>query len=657
MGAGGVVVAPGESGAGSRESDGGVLAVNRQPAHQSASALGATRAATRAGSASQPGVHEAARRNGWVAIERTLGWVTEALPRHKPGGAGESGRRARAGFRHWAVRPGAIAAALFALQWVSPALADVAQNSWYQAGRAAIERMHAERPPTSRAKNVIVFVGDGMGVTTVTAARILEGQLAGKTGEENLLSFERFPHVALAKTYNTNQQVPDSAGTMTAMMSGVKTKAGVIGVDDSVARGDHTKAAAASVPTLFELAEARGLSTGIVTTTRITHATPAACYAHSPERNWENDARLPEAARTHGFRDLARQMIDFPNSLATHAAEGDSGAKTSHQGDGLEVALGGGRANFLSSSAGPALSAPDAPTMGQGSRLDGRNLIAQWQRGQGASYVSNSGQLEAVDPATTRRLLGLFSPSHMDFDADRDTGPEGEPSLAQMTAKAIEILSREESGFVLMVEGGRIDQAHHTNNAYRALTDTIAFSDAVRTATLMTKPEETLIVVTADHSHTLTLSGYPHRGNDILGLVRGNDLTGETAKELTLDQLGKPYTSLGYANGPGYTGASEAQPEGPKKFRHIARKVEGIENGRPDLSEVPTNDRDYLQEATFPLGYETHSGEDVAIYARGPSAWLFNGIVEQNYIFHAITEALGWNREPDGARASQAAGD
>ena len=89
----------------------------------------------------------------------------------------------------------------------------------------------------TRAKNVILFVGDGMGVSTVTAARILAGQLEGGDGEENLLSFETFPQLALSKTYNTNQQTPDSAGTMTAMILGVKTLAGVLSVDGSVRRG------------------------------------------------------------------------------------------------------------------------------------------------------------------------------------------------------------------------------------------------------------------------------------------------------------------------------------------------------------------------------------------------------------------------------------
>ena len=168
-----------------------------------------------------------------------------------------------------------------------------------------------------------------MGPSTVTAARIYAGQLRGRPGEEGWLAFEKLPHVALAKTYNTNQQVPDSAGTMTAMVSGVKTKAGVLGVDARAVPGDHRSTAGSRVPTILEEAEQRGLATGLVTTTTITHATPAACYAHSPNRLWENDQLLSPEAREAGFPDLARQLVEFS------------------YGDGIDVILGGGREHFL----------------------------------------------------------------------------------------------------------------------------------------------------------------------------------------------------------------------------------------------------------------------------------------------------------------------
>ena len=128
--------------------------------------------------------------------------------------------------------------------------------------------------------NIILFLGDGMGISTVTAARILQGQIEGRAGEENYLGFERFPNVALVKTYNTDAQVPDSAGTMTAIMTGSKTRAGVIGVGPEVERGDCVGSREYTLPTLLEKLEQDGYRTGIVSTTTITHATPAATYGH-----------------------------------------------------------------------------------------------------------------------------------------------------------------------------------------------------------------------------------------------------------------------------------------------------------------------------------------------------------------------------------------
>ena len=182
----------------------------------------------------------------------------------------------------------------------------------------------SQRPDaiSSRAKNAILFIGDGMGISTVTAARILEGQLRGESGEENQLSFDRFPDVALIKVYNTNQQTPDSAGTMTAMVTGVKTKAGVLSLDGDAPRGDCENAKDDVVKTFLEEAEEAGLATGLVSTARLTHATPAAAYAHLPERDWEDDSKVPDDQEAMGCVDIARQLVEFG------------------YGDGIEVALG-----------------------------------------------------------------------------------------------------------------------------------------------------------------------------------------------------------------------------------------------------------------------------------------------------------------------------
>lgn len=482
-----------------------------------------------------------------------------------------------------------------------------AGESWYVDAQKALAARKAVKPNARAAKNVILFLGDGMDPTTVTAARILDGQSRGEAGEENLLSFEKLPHVAMAKTYNTNAQVPDSAGTMSAIMTGVKTKAGVLSITDRAGYGDCRSALAAPAMTLGELAEQAGLATGVVTTTRLTHATPAAVYAHSASRDWESDSALPEAAQAAGCKDIARQLIEYP------------------YGDGLEVALGGGRAQFT-----PAETVDPEYADRKGARRDGRDLTAEWTKKSNAHrYVWNKAAFEAVNPAEGPRLLGLFESSHMQWEADRAADPAGEPSLAEMTAKAIDILRQDKDGFFLMVEAGRIDHGHHAGNAARALYDTQALSKAVEVALSKTSAKDTLIIVTADHGHTMSIQGYPARGTNILGLstpIDGGE-GGESAGGYALALDKKPYTTLGYANGPGSVFAGSKPPA-----------------GRPAPREEEATDLAYRQQSTVPMYSETHGGQDVTIYAGGPRAYLFDGIVEQNYIYHVMDDALGLSK-------------
>jgi alkaline phosphatase len=277
------------------------------------------------------------------------------------------------------------------------------------------------------------------------------------------------------------------------------------------------------------------------------------------------------------------------------------------------VAMGGGRTKFLPKDTQD----PEYPDK-KGERLDGRNLPDEWtKKYQNSSYVWNKQQFDAIDPKKTKHLLGLFERSHMEYNYDRPKDKGGEPSLSEMTAKSIDILANNKKGYFLMVEGGRIDHGHHEGNAFRALTDAIAFSDAVRTAVSKVNLEETLIVVTADHSHTLTMVGYPMRGNNILGLVREVDDNGLAEDKPTGDKNKLPYTTLNYANGMGAT--NEA---------------------RKPLSQEQVTNPDYKQEALVPLSAETHGGEDVAIYATGAGAYLVHGSMEENWIFQVMREAF-----------------
>lgn len=491
------------------------------------------------------------------------------------------------------------------------------RNTWYTAGNAAIAKNAALVNLRGSAKNVILFVGDGMGVSTVTAARILAGQqpniidasntTPGSSGEENALSFELFPNLALSKTYSVNQQTSDSAPTMTAMVTGVKTNDGVLSLDQTAARADcNADIKNTRVRTILEMAESAGKATGLVSTARITHATPAANYAHTPERNWEADSNQPAGC---AVRDIARQLIEFPF------------------GDGIDVVLGGGREYFRTNTqADP----EDAGKFGR--RKDGRDLTAEWvtRGGAGSSFIYSQIEFDAIDTASTTHLLGLFERSHMEYEADRLADTAGEPSLAAMTEKSIKILGKNPKGFYLHVEGGRVDHGHHAGNAYRALTDTIALSDAVKKAVdtleAMGELDNTLIIVTADHSHVFTIGGYPQRGNNILGKVIEPGATSYTSAE-----DGAPYTTLTYGNGKGYyTGVA-----GDNVYSLPARAGR-IEN----MTAVDTTDANFHQEIAVPLSAETHAGEDVAIYARGPGAHLFRGSLEQNTIFHVMNRKM-----------------
>jgi alkaline phosphatase len=474
---------------------------------------------------------------------------------------------------------------------------------WFREGASEAASRGAMR---GRAKNLILFVGDGMSLTTVAAARILEGQRQGQSGEEHRLAWENFPDTALSRTYNTDSQTPDSAGTMTAMATGAKTRLGVLSIGQSAPRKDCKAALDARLLTLWELAASSGMDTGVVTTARVTHATPGATFAHSADRAWENDTDLPASAREAGCIDIARQMVESPF------------------GYGPDVLMGGGRRGFLPKTAHD----PEYPDR-TGSRGDGRDLVAEWQsRHPGGHYVWNAAQLQSA--SNDGALLGLFEPDHMHFEHDRPADAAGEPSLKEMTRAAIARLSKNPNGYVLLVEGARIDMANHAGNAYRALTETIALSDAVRVATEATSVDDTLILVTADHSHTLAFSGYGRRGNPILGKVYGGSRESIATVDptaLARDANGLPYTVLNYVSGPGYRGSV------------ASGDAHATANRRPDLTDVDTEDPDYLQEAIFPLDSETHGGDDVGIWAIGPGSDAVRGSVEENTVFHFLLQA------------------
>ena len=443
------------------------------------------------------------------------------------------------------------------------------------------------------AKNVIFFLGDGMGPVTVTASRIF------KYGEAGKLTMDTLPRTARIKTFSLDAQTTDSAPSMAAYMTGVKMRNEVLSMDgntfakkpsaDTTVTPNVGNAVnncpatgnGASVPTILEQAIAKGKGTGVVTTARLTHATPAATYSHICHR-------------------------DAEYAISTQAVPGGAGFNSA-LGTGIDVLMGGISYYWR----------PLNATTNPRGRPDGRDLVAELQA-KGYTAVNDLTSFNAAP--STGRMIGLFdqalSQGHMSYELDRD--PTKEPSLAQMTTKAIDILSKNPNGYFLMVEGGRIDHALHGTNAKRALADTISFDDAIKAALGKVDLSNTLVVVTADHDHTIAFNGYSHLGNDILGKT-----TDVKTKKPVLAADGKPFTTLVFGNG--------------------GTPRNGV---RDDITSVDTSsNKDYLQEVGVQLGTpgsETHGGGDVMLFATGAGSNVFKGSLDNTKVFGMMRQAFGF---------------
>jgi len=248
--------------------------------------------------------------------------------------------------------------------------------------------------------------------------------------------------------------------------------------------------------------------------------------------------------------------------------------------------------------------------MGGCDRTDGRNLAQEWILNKSKSLlITTRKELNNVDPVKTEYLLGLFGPDHFSYAGDQKKS-SNQLSLVNMTIKVINMLSKNPNDFVLMVEGGRIDHAHQENYAQFALVETLEFDKAIAAAVSIMDRKQTIIIVTADHSHSLTINGYPDSGNNIL---RISDNDNET------------YETLTYANGPGYTFHRQYNSDSQEIWINLK-----------DAS-LQRNGTFYRHFFPLYLSAETHGGEDVPVYACRPSSRLFSGVYDHNYIAHALS--------------------
>jgi alkaline phosphatase len=435
-------------------------------------------------------------------------------------------------------------------------------------GTATATGLFSHRDSTERAvvaaladkhpQNVIFFLGDGMGTQEITAARYYQGV-------HNALNVDRMPFTGFDTTWSVKPGAgpnylpdydPDSASTGTMWATGQKT------IDERISQGPST---AINVPgpnlkTVLELAQKKGMKVGDVSTAEITDATPAVLASHISLRGCQGPADMAacplETKTAGGLGSIAEQEVDHK----------------------VDVLLGGGRNRFT-------------PTIGGGP--DAGKTVIESAQAKGYRYVTDAAGLSAVSN-TGKPVLGLFNPSNMSLEwsgpaaslgkgnapvpCNENQRPASEPSLAAMTQKSIELLENRR-GFFLQVEGASIDKQDHATNACGQLGETVAFDRAIGVALDYQRHHpDTLIVVTADHSHTSQIVGEDASGS---GVPTGYSTNLTTKDGQTL--------SLTYGTA-GYGGPGAAPVAAPPSQQHTGAVVPVWASGPGGLAVLGTND-------------------------------------------------------------------
>ncbi|OJF75837.1 MAG: hypothetical protein BKP49_10270 [Treponema sp. CETP13] len=463
------------------------------------------------------------------------------------------------------------------------------------------DKTSKQQESNTSAKNIILLIGDGMSAAQIETADAYLGAQNGKMLDQ--LCFESFPHQGLTTTYANDRFITDSAAAGTAIATGHKTYCGAISVNE-----EHK-----SLKTILEYAQDKGKATGIITTTRVTHATPAVFLSHNKDRDAENDIAVEESTSN----------VDF---LA-----------------------GGGYRNFIGQNNAYNLNSK---------RTDNQDLIENMKKAGYTAFISEE-QTVAFNnyvPKKGEKIVGLFGSSHLDYAIDKTN----QPTLAQMTSKGLELLSKDSDGFFMMVEGGRIDHACHANDATSAIMDTLAFNDAVQVAIdfYNKNPEDTLIIVTGDHeTGGLTLgfagtyyeSAFDKLHNQSISYENYqygkfqeykdshdatnatlNDLRGDISKYFGLDNLtADEETALSDAlirsiSGKVIKGSSEADYLLYGGYEPFIMQVTHIVNNRAGVAWTSYS----------------HTAVPVATFAIGPDSNQINGMFDNTKVFDFMANAF-----------------
>jgi len=448
----------------------------------------------------------------------------------------------------------------------------------------------AEWPWPNKIKNVIVMIPDGCDETVQTVARWYKGED---------LQVDKMAGGGV-KQHMADSVITDSAAAATAFACGDKTSDGFVGVgpraDTLLSCFDPAEMAPpyAPIASVLEAAKARGKATGIAVTCRVSHATPAAFASHVHSRSLDND--------------IIEHMV-YNN---------------------IDVVFGGGARHLIPD--GESYTTSFGATWG-GKRTDGENLIDALLN-RGYEFIDNRNDMLAL---TSGRVWGLFDDSHMQPDIDRQYFAPHEPSLAEMVSKAIELLSQDEDGFFLMVEGSQVDWAGHNNDPIYMVTDFIAFDDAVKVACDFADMDgRTLVMAFPDHN-----TG---------GMKIGHYYTPMKYTKTAVEDLVEPLKGMTITS-PGLVAMMNNEADNTELIQTVADywslnitmdDVNAIRDLEPEVGLAYALAR-VLSERYTIIGWTTHghNGETIPLWMQGQEAPA--GIIDNTDLAKMAAEAMGAN--------------